>query len=208
MKNGVISSQVIKRLSKYYRLLSDLSAVGVKKISSKTIAEKTGFTASQIRQDLNAFGGFGQQGYGYNTDILICEIGQILRINTHKKAILIGVGNLGRAVALHLEFEASGYSLIGLFDKKESVTGTVVRNTPVRHISRLDEFCRENRPEVAILCIPKEEVPIIADHLIRLGVKGFINFTQYDMSLRYGSVAVENINFWDSLTTLSYKLGE
>lgn len=201
-----ISEYVIKRLPRYYRFLGDLSAAGIKKISSGQLSEKMGLTASQIRQDLNCFGGFGQQGYGYNTDQLREEIGNILGVNKTKKIILIGVGNLGRAVAMHLDFEKKGFILMGMFDNKESIIGTVVRNQPVRSIESLDEFCRENKPDAAILCIPKEAVPPIADMLVKLGVKGFLNFSHYDIALKYDNICVENVHFGDSLMTLSYNL--
>lgn len=206
MNKKGISSYVIKRLPRYYRFLGDLSAAGIKRISSGELARKMGVTASQIRQDLNCFGGFGQQGYGYNTDLLREEIGAILGIDTPKKIVLIGMGNLGRAVALHLSFEEKGFNLIGIFDKKESLIGNVVRNIPVRSIASLDDFCRENKPEAAILCIPKESVPQVAEHLINLGVKGFLNFSHYDLSVKYEGIQVENVHFGDSLMTLSYNL--
>ncbi len=206
MNNKGISNYVIKRLPRYYRFLGELSDAGVKRISSGQLAQKMGLTASQIRQDLNCFGGFGQQGYGYNTDLLREEIGVILGIDSPKKIILIGMGNLGRAVALHLNFENKGFNLIGIFDKKESLIGNIVHNIPVRNISSLDDFCRENKPEAAILCIPKETVPQIAEHLINLGVKGFLNFSHYDLSVKYEDIQVENVHLGDSLMTLSYSL--
>lgn len=205
MNNG-ISRYVIRRLPRYYRFLGDLAAAGVKRISSGQLAEKMGLTASQIRQDLNCFGGFGQQGYGYNTILLREEIGAILGIDKLKKVILIGMGNLGHAVALHLNFEDKGFNLIGIFDKKESLIGNIVHNIPVRSINSLDDFCRENKPEAAILCIPKEAVPQIAEHLIKLGVKGFLNFSHYDLSVKYEGIQVENVHLGDSLMTLSYNL--
>ncbi len=201
-----ISSHVIKRLPRYYRFLGELSNAGIKRISSAELSRRMGLTASQIRQDLNCFGGVGQQGYGYNTDILREEIGNILGIDKPKKAILIGLGNLGRAVALHLNFEDKGFNLIGLFDSKESLVGTVIRNTPVRSTNSLDDFCRENKPEAAILCIPKTAVPEIAEHLIKLGVKGFLNFSHYDLALKFDGIVVENVHFGDNLMTLSYNI--
>ena len=203
---GIISESVIRRLPRYYRYLCELKAQGRERISSRELSLRTGFTASQIRQDLNCFGGFGQQGYGYNTDILREEIGNILGIDKPKKAILIGLGNLGRAVALHLNFEDKGFNLIGLFDSKESLVGTVIRNTPVRSTNSLDDFCRENKPEAAILCIPKAAVPEIAEHLIKLGVKGFLNFSHYDLALKFDGIVVENVHFGDNLMTLSYNI--
>lgn len=206
MGSQKISNSVIKRLPRYYRFLGELRALGMSKISSKELSERMGLTASQIRQDLNCFGGFGQQGYGYNIDILQSEIGRILGINRPKSTILIGMGNLGRAVTLHINFESKGFRLIGLFDCKESLVGQVVKNLPIRNTSAIDEFCRENRPEVAILCIPKEAAGDIAEQLINLGIKGFWNFSHYDLSLRHPDVKVENMHFGDSLMTLSYIL--
>ena len=201
-----ISAYVIKRLPRYYRFLGDLSAAGIKKISSGQLGEKMGLTASQIRQDLNCFGGFGQQGYGYNVELLHEEIGNILGISTPKKIILIGIGNLGRAVAVHLNFTDKGFNLIGLFDKKESVVGNIVRNLPVRSISTLDDFCRENLPICAILCIPKSDAVEICNTLIHLGVKGFWNFSHYDLAVNYPEIQVENVHLGDSLMKLSYKI--
>ncbi|MBQ7726816.1 MAG: redox-sensing transcriptional repressor Rex, partial [Clostridia bacterium] len=162
--------------------------------------------ASQIRQDLNCFGGFGQQGYGYNIELLQSEIGRILGLDHPKSAILIGVGNLGRAVTMHIHFETKGFRLIGLFDSKESLVGQVIKNLPIRSTSTLDEFCRENLPEVAVLCIPKEAAMQMADQLVRLGIKGFWNFSHYDLSFKYPGVKVENMHFGDSLMTLSYRM--
>ena len=167
-----------------------------------------GLTASQIRQDLNCFGGFGQQGYGYNVDILRGEIAHILGLDRSMTAILIGVGNIGRAVVKNVNFEAKGFTLIGMFDEKESIVGQVVKNTPVRHISTLDEFCRENKPAAAILCLPKSATKPIAQQLINLGVKGFLNFSSYDIYLDFPEVIVENVHFEDGLMTLSYRLHE
>ena len=203
---GVISDSVIKRLPRYYRFLGELKTSGVTRISSKELAEKMGLTASQIRQDLNCFGGFGQQGYGYNIEILQSEIAHILGIDAPKTAILIGVGNLGRAVTMHINFESKGFHLIGLFDSKESLIGQIVKNLPIRNISSLDEFCRENLPDMVILCIPKEAAFEISEQLVKLGVKGFWNFSHYDLKLKHPDVKVENVHFGDSLLRLSYRL--
>lgn len=206
MNNSGISNSVIRRLPRYYRFLGELKSSGITRISSRELSELMGLTASQIRQDLNCFGGFGQQGYGYNIELLQGEIGRILGLDRMQSAILIGVGNLGRAVALHISFESKGFQLIGLFDRKESLVGQMVRNLPIRSTSSLDEFCRENLPEVAILCIPKEDAKGMADQLIKLGVKGFWNFSHYDLALDHPDVVVENMHFGDSLMTLSYRL--
>ncbi len=201
-----ISNRVIKRLPRYYRFLGELSAAGIKKISSGELARRMGLTASQIRQDLNCFGEFGQQGYGYNTDLLREEIGSILGVDRLKKIVLIGMGNLGHAVATHLSFEEKGFTLIGIFDKKESLIGHIVRNIPVRSDSMLEDFCRENKPDAAILCIPKEAVPSVAEKLIKHGVRAFLNFSHYDLALKYEGITVENVHFGDSLMTLSYNI--
>ena len=203
---GVISDSVIKRLPRYYRFLGELKSSGVTRISSRELAEKMGLTASQIRQDLNCFGGFGQQGYGYNIEILQSEIAHILGIDAPKTAILIGMGNLGRAVTMHINFESKGFHLVGLFDSKESLIGQIVKNLPIRNVSTLDEFCRENLPDMAILCIPKESAFEISEQLVKLGVKGFWNFSHYDLKLKHPDVKVENVHFGDSLLRLSYRL--
>lgn len=201
-----ISNSVIKRLPRYYRFLGDLKNSGIDRISSRELAEIMGLTASQIRQDFNCFGGFGQQGYGYNVEMLRMEIGKILGLDAPATAILIGVGNLGRAVAQHINFESKGFQLIGIFDRKESLVGQIVRNIPIRSTATLDEFCKENKPQVAILCIPKENTKDIATQLINLGVKGFWNFSHFDLTHDNPDIAVENMHFGDSLMTLSYRL--
>ncbi len=204
--SSIISNSVIKRLPRYYRFLGELKASGVTRISSRELSERMGLTASQIRQDLNCFGGFGQQGYGYNIDILQTEIARILGLTTPKNAILIGLGNLGRAVTMHVNFEAKGFRIVGLFDSKESLVGQVIKNLPIRNTSDLDEFCRENRPQVAILCIPKDAAEEIAEQLVALGIKGFWNFSHYDIAMNHKDIKVENVHLGDSLMTLSYRL--
>ena len=203
---GIISESVIKRLPRYYRFLGELKAEGLERISSRELSERMGLTASQIRQDLNCFGGFGQQGYGYNIQLLQAEIGEILGLNTPKNTILIGMGNMGRAVTNHMNFESKGFHLIGLFDAKESLVGQIVRNQPIRSIDTLDEFCRENLPKVAILCIPKEAAKGIAEQLVKLGVKAFWNFSHYDIAMNHPGVVVQNMHFSDSLMRLSFKM--
>ncbi len=206
MNTCKISNSVIKRLPRYYRFLGELKKSGVTRISSSELSAKMGFTASQIRQDLNCFGGFGHQGYGYNIEFLYNEIGKILGLDIPKNTILIGVGNLGKAVLLHINFESRGYHLAGVFDSKESLVGQIIRGLPIRSTDSLDEFCRENKPEVAILCVPKDAAPNLANQLINLGVKGFWNFSHYDIALNHKDVQVENVHFVDSLMTLSYRL--
>lgn len=206
MRTESISNSVIKRLPRYYRFLGELKTEGLTRISSRELSARMGLTASQIRQDLNCFGGFGQQGYGYNIELLQSEIAKILGLDIPKTAILIGVGNLGKAVTLHVNFESKGFRLIGLFDNKESLVGQVVKNLPIRSTDDLDEFCRENRPQTAILCIPKAAAKNIAQQLIKLGVKAFWNFSHYDLNLEYSDIVVENVHLGDSMMTLSYRL--
>ena len=203
-----VSNSVIQRLPRYYRYLGDLKASGISRISSKALSERMNLTASQIRQDLNCFGGFGQQGYGYNIDVLREEIGHILGIDAPKKAIIVGMGNLGKALAQHLKFENKGFMLIGLFDIKESLIGQMVRNIPIRSTSNLDEFCRDNKPEVAIITTLKEAAQSLSDQLVKLGVKGFLNFSHYDLTVNHPEITVENIHLGDKLLTLSYRLKE
>lgn len=201
-----ISAAVINRLPRYYRFLSDLLAGGVVKISSRELAERMGFTASQIRQDLNCFGGFGQQGYGYNVEQLKNEIAGILGLHSLKKTIIIGAGNMGRTLSSHMDFERRGFNLIGIFDKNDAMVGQMVNGLPVRHIDTLDEFCRENFPAVAVLCIPKNAAKEIADMLVKLGIKGFWNFSHCDLGVDYPDIAIENVHLGDSLMTLCYKV--
>lgn len=201
-----ISELVINRLPRYHRFLGELLAEGVHRISSRELSIRMGLTASQIRQDLNCFGGFGQQGYGYHIEQLRTEIGKILGLDKQNRAILIGAGNLGRAVASHMAFESKGFRLIGIFDKKEALKGQMIKGLPIRHIDDLDDFCRENLPSCAILCIPKVDAMDICNTLISLGVKGFWNFSHCDLAVDHPDVAVENVHLGDSLMKLSYKI--
>lgn len=199
-----VPTAVIRRLPRYYRFLEELKKSDVSRISSRELSERMGVTASQIRQDLNFFGGFGQQGYGYNVEQLYTEIGNILGVNKKAKTVLIGAGNLGRAVAAHMSFEERGFNLIGIFDKNEALAGQMVRNIPIRHINGLYDFCKDNKPTVAVLCIPSESAKEIADELVKLGIKGFWNFSHYDIAANHPQVAVENVHLSDSLMTLSF----
>ncbi len=207
-KNEHVSLSVIRRLPRYYRFLADLLRAGTTRISSRELSNRMGLTASQIRQDLNCFGGFGQQGYGYNVEQLHREIGNILGVNTGLGAILIGAGNLGRAIATHMSFETRGFNLIGVFDNSPSVIGQVIQGVQVKDVASLDEFCRMHEPTVAILCIPKNAAQELADHLIELGIKGFWNFSHYDISINSPDVVVENVHLGDSLMTLCYRVND
>lgn len=207
MKNN-ISSPVIRRLPRYYRCLLALNKAGIKRISSGELAKKLDSTASQIRQDFNYFGGFGQQGYGYNVPQLQAEIGRILGLETPKKTILIGAGYLGRAIVNQIDFEKKGFTLIGIFEKIEALTGQVVKGIPVRNINDMDEFCKENFPKVAVLCVSKNEAEQLLEPLIRLGVTGFWNFSQAELTTKNQNVFIENVLFSDSLLNLSYHLNQ
>ena len=205
-KRDNISMSVIRRLPRYYRYLTELMENNVSRISSKDLSVKMRLTASQIRQDLNCFGGFGQQGYGYNVDQLHREIGKILGVDNKTKTILVGAGNLGKAVASHMSFEERGFNLIGIFDKNEALQGQLIKNIPIRNISSMYNFCKDNSPEVAVLCIPSENAKEITDELVSLGIKGFWNFSHFDIAKNYPDVAVENVHLSDSLMMLSYRV--
>lgn len=203
-KSEKISNSVIRRLPRYYRFLGELLKDGTNKISSRELAERMGLTASQIRQDLNCFGGFGQQGYGYNVSELRNEIGAILGVDKQNKAVLIGAGNLGHAIAVHLNFEKHGCKLCGIFDSDPRVIGLEIGNNKIISIDRLSEFCRQNHPKIAILCIPKNAASHICEQLIGLGVKAFWNFSHYDINLEHSDLIVENVHLGDSLLALNY----
>lgn len=199
-----ISNSVIRRLPRYYRFLGELEDQQISKISSRELSERMHLTASQIRQDLNCFGGFGQQGYGYNVSELRKEIGRILGVDQHRKTILIGAGNLGTALAVHINFEKSGCSLIGIFDSNKKIVGNPLGKLTITDIDDLEKFCRENKPEVAVLCIPKSVTKEIVDRLTELGVRSFWNFSHYDINVEHKNIIVENVHLGDSLLTLSY----
>ncbi len=205
-KNEQVSIPVIKRLPRYHRHLEELKDAGIVRISSKELSARMGFTASQIRQDLNCFGGFGQQGYGYNIEQLYNEIGEILGLTNKSKAILIGAGNLGHAIATHLKFENRGFDLIGIFDSNPELFGKTIGKNTVISSEKLEEFCKEYSPVVAILCVPGEVAASLSEKLIELGIKGFWNFTQYDIARNHPEVAVENVHLSDSLMTLCYQI--
>ncbi|MBR4112080.1 MAG: redox-sensing transcriptional repressor Rex [Ruminiclostridium sp.] len=203
-KNEKISNSVIRRLPRYYRFLGELSKEGINKISSRELAERMRLTASQIRQDLNCFGGFGQQGYGYNVSELRSEIGSILGVDKQHKAVLIGAGNLGHAIAVHINFEKYGCKLCGIFDSDERMVGQTIVGQKILDVDRLSEFCRQHQPRIAILCIPKAAAPQLCEQLIGLGVKAFWNFSHYDINLEHNDIIVENVHLGDSLLALNY----
>lgn len=205
-KKETVSMSVIRRLPRYLRFLAELRKSGTTRISSKELSEKMGVTASQIRQDFNCFGGFGQQGYGYNVSQLCDEIEKILGIRHSFKCILIGAGNLGRAIVRHMPFQHLGFDLIGVFDNSPQVIGTMISSHQVLDYAKIGRFYQENAPEMAILCIPREYVEAISDELYGLGIRSFWNFSHYDISLKHADAIVENVHMNDSMMILCYKL--
>ena len=206
-KKSDVSMSVIRRLPRYHRFLTELKHKGVTRISSKELSEEMGLTASQIRQDFNCFGGFGPQGYGYNVPQLCKEIQNILGLGSGHKCVLIGAGNLGRAIAGHMSFEQLGFVLTGVFDNSPKVIGSTISGLTVRDYGEIQSFLERERPEMAILCVPRESVKPIADQLCRLGIRAFWNFSHYDISLDHPEAIVENVHMNDSLMTLCYRLG-
>ena len=205
-KNDSISMSVIRRLPRYYRFLSELNDQNIDKISSTKLAQIMNVTASQVRQDLNCFGGFGQQGYGYSVSQLKEEIKNILGLNNDYKAILIGAGNLGKAVAMHMNFEKLVFELIDCFDSNEQKVGTKLNGITVKNESELDDFCNKNHIDTAFLCIPRVCVENVLDKLYSHGIKNYWNFSHYDINARYNDTMVENVHLSDSLMTLCYRM--
>ncbi|MCQ2471531.1 MAG: redox-sensing transcriptional repressor Rex [Clostridia bacterium] len=199
-----ISMSVIKRLPRYYRFLGNLKKNGIDRISSKELSARMGLTASQIRQDLNCFGGFGQQGYGYNVSQLYKEIGTILGVNNAHPTIIIGMGNLGKAIATHMQFASGGFDIIGLFDCQK--VGVKVNGKAILNSANLAEFCEENKPQVAIICVPEESAAGIVSTLVKCGVTNFWNFSHYDIVANYPEAVCENVHLSDSLMTLNYQI--
>ncbi len=205
-KRENISMSVIRRLPRYYRFLYHLKASGVTRISSTELSEKLGLTASQIRQDLNCFGGFGQQGYGYIVAQLCDEIGKIIGLSNGYKTILLGAGNLGQAIANHMSFVSEGFELIGIFDSSPAKIGNSLAGLQVRDAAELDAFCKKEQPVMATFCVPRGAAEKLAKQLYDLGVRNFWNFSHYDLALKYPDALVENVHLNDSLMTLCYKI--
>ena len=202
-----VSLPVIKRLPKYYRYLTNLSADGKDKISSSELAHMMGTTASQVRQDFNCFGGFGRQGIGYKVDVLRAEIGNLLFGDGEKlPTILVGAGRLGSAVSSFISRDANGYKLIAAFDVAQNEVGKEINGIQIRHIDELEAFCAEHQPKVAVLCVPRDGAEQVSGRLVDLGIEGFWNFSHYDLSVPYPDVVVENVHLGDSLMSLGYRL--
>ena len=206
MKQENISDAVIRRLPRYYRQLTDLCSRGVVRISSHSLGQEMNITASQIRQDFSCFGEFGQQGYGYNVEELRAEIGHILGVDNNHHLVMIGVGNLGHALLQNFPFSHTGFTVDAAFDVSPTVIGTSVNGVPIYSMNDLDSFIREHSVDVVVLTIPQSVAQDIANRLIDLGVRGFWNFTNVELSSPSPDVKFENIHFADSLLTLSYRI--
>lgn len=204
MEERQISKAVIKRLPRYYRYLGEILNSGVERISSGELSNKMQVTASQIRQDLNNFGGFGQQGYGYNVKYLYDEIGKILGVDRTHPMIIIGGGNFGHALA-NYDFEKNGFVTKAVFDVRQELAGTTIRGIPVLMMDQLEEYISREHIEIAVLTLPKSRVAEVADRLIRCGIKALWNFAHLDLDVP-DDVVVENVHLVDSLMQLSYRI--
>lgn len=200
-----ISQAVITRLPRYYRYLGDLKDAGVERVSSQELSHIMRVTASQIRQDFNLFGGFGQQGYGYNVDYLYVEIGKILGLHKSHNLILIGAGNLGQALANYMNFEKRGFIITGIFDINPDLVGKCVRNIPIQPMENMRGFIQENDVDIAVLTIPKAGAVKVAEQLVECGIRGIWNFAHVDLEVPE-DVLVENVHLSDSLMKLSYRI--
>ena len=200
-----VSMTVIRRLPKYYRYLGELLNKGITRISSQELSKLTGFTASQIRQDLNNFGGFGQQGYGYNVEDLHKELGIILGLDKKYNAVIAGAGNLGQAIANYKGFEDAGFKVLSLFDKNPKMIGLKIRDIEIRDVDLLEQFIKDNNVEIGIITTPKDNAQEVANIYVRSGIKGIWNFAPADLIVP-DSIVVENVHLNESLFTLSYFL--
>mgnify|MGYP002647620769 CR=1 FL=1 len=202
-----VSGSVINRLPRYFRHLTDLYDSGTERVSSKELSERMNVTASQIRQDLNCFGGFGQQGYGYNVKSLRDEIANILGLNRGYTAVLVGAGHMGRTFATNTKFESRGFKLVGIFDNAKDVIGTKIRDFTVMDYADIGEFINEHKPQIAILTVPKDVIHGVAEDLVHMGIKAFMNFSYTELEESEG-IIVENVHLSDSLMRLSYKISQ
>ena len=206
MQEKEISQAVIRRMPRYYRYLGELLEDGVERISSNDLSKRMNVTASQIRQDLNNFGGFGQQGYGYNVKFLFEEIGKILGLNQKHNIIVIGAGNLGQALANYVKFEKLGFVITALFDVNPALEGVTVRGIKIHMLDELEDYCKDHVVDIAALTMPKEKADAIANRLVNLGIQAIWNFAHVDLDLIDKDVVVENVHLSDSLMQLSYNI--
>ena len=206
MKKRKISDAVVRRLPRYYRYLDDLHSKGIVRISSSLLGERMGITASQIRQDLSCFGEFGQQGYGYNILELRTEIGHILGVDEQHRLVVVGAGHLGHALLQNFDFDKVGFRIDSAFDVSPALVGTEIRGITVRAMDELEEYVSNYHPDVAVLTVPQNVAQSLADRLIALGVRGFWNFTNVELSTDEPGVFFEDIHFVDPLLTRSYRI--
>ena len=206
MQEKEISQAVIRRMPRYYRYLGELLEDGVERISSNDLSKRMNVTASQIRQDLNNFGGFGQQGCGYNVKFLYEEIGKILGLNQKHNIIVIGAGNLGQALANYVKFEKLGFVITALFDVNPALEGVTVRGIKIHMLDELEDYCKDHVVDIAALTMPKEKADAIANRLVNLGIQAIWNFAHVDLDLIDKDVVVENVHLSDSLMQLSYNI--
>lgn len=203
MDKKKVSMAVVRRLPKYKRYLKELMQNDVNRISSKAFSEKIGFSASQIRQDLNCFGDFGQQGYGYNVKELYDKICGILGLNREYNTIIIGAGNIGQAVANYINFDKLGFKLVGIFDINPKLIGLKIRDIEIMDVDNIDKFLKEVEVNIAIVCVPKNSGQKITDVLVNSGIEGIWNFAPVDLVVPE-NIVVENVHLSESLLTLSY----
>lgn len=206
-KKNNISMAVIKRLPKYYRHLAELLRNDVDRISSKELSEKIGFTASQIRQDFNCFGGFGQQGYGYNVKDLYNEISIILGLDKRYKSVIIGAGNIGQALANYTRFDKFGFDLQGIFDKNPKLIGMRMKDIEINDIDNLESFLKENPIDIGIICVPSSQAQKVADIMVANGVRGIWNYAPMDLKVPE-NISVENVHLSESILTLVYLMND
>lgn len=206
MRREKVSENVIARLPQYYRCINELYDSNCVRVSSSTLSDRIGFSAAQIRQDFSHFGEFGQQGYGYNVRKLRYEIREILGLNSHNTCILLGCGNLGKALLQNFNFEDCGFFMVEAFDKDPAVVGTTIRGVEVSGVERLELMLDQDHPDMAVLTVPREEAQRAADILVEGGISAIWNFTGAEIQISNSDVVVENVSFADSLMKLSYHL--
>ena len=201
-----VSDAVVRRLPMYYRHLRELEKAGVVRISSQELGERMNLTASQIRQDINCFGGFGQQGIGYNVKLLHEELGKLIFARHPVPTILIGAGNLGHAMANYFRQDTQGFELLAAFDVKPEMIGLTLCGVAIRDMAELESYCAEHKPKVAVICVPREAAKQVAQKLIDLGIRAFWNFSHYDLAIKFDDIIVENVHLSDSLMTMCYRI--
>ncbi|MDD3919748.1 MAG: redox-sensing transcriptional repressor Rex [Eubacteriales bacterium] len=205
MKDSRVSEAVIRRLPRYYRQLELLAANTVDRISSSELAQQMNLNASQVRQDLNCFGGFGQQGYGYHVETLLKEIGNILGLNRHYKLVIVGAGNMGTALSNYEAFHKKGFDVTALFDIKESLIGTTIAGHPVLPVEQLESYIRDNDVDIGVICARRSAAQNIADTMVEAGIKAIWNYVPTDI---HADVPIENIHVSDSMLVLAYRMNE